>query len=304
MRRFGFMRFDVTVGTAGCAFVALSPNLSNNAPQAYISDSAYARSDVKILSNNNTYQTGVSTVVCKNLPFAVSQLYTPNPTDTQVQGRMVGGGMRIQYTGKTTDQAGLTYWYADPQHITAASFPQGGGSFNNANPSTLGVFQETIIKPVSREPNEYVLAPTTQNELEYYTPMFNSSTDQNKLIYPWGESAVFRESSGNFTTNCTVTGGSSLGINFTNPIAVLFISGAVAGSTFHIEYGMHHEYVGDLSQGQRMPADSDPVGVQNMLAAISRAVLSDGSHRSADFSVRLRESYADVMKHAAPTARL
>lgn len=304
MRRFGFMRFDVVVGTAGCAFVALSPNLSNNAPQAYVSDAGYLRSDVSILTGNNTYRTGVRTVTCPNLPFSASQLYQPNPTESQVQGRIVGGGMRIQYTGRTTEQAGLTYFYADPQHIAACSFATGAGTFITASALSLGTFQETIIKPVSREPSEYVLAPTTSTELEYYTPLFRSSVDQAKDIYPWGENAVFQDATGAFTTSVTETGGTSIGPSFITPIAILFISGAVPGSTFHVEYGLHQEYVGSLSQGQRLPADSDPVGVSNMLAAISRATLSDGSSKSANFSARLKESYAEVVKSSMQAVNL
>lgn len=304
MRRFGFVRFDLVVGSDGVAFVAVSPNLANDAPQCYISNGYYDRGDVKILGSNNQYclagaSVATESITMPNLPFTVSQLTTPNSTDTQVQGRIVGGGLRIQYTGKTTDQAGLLYTYTDPQHITACNSIE-GGILGNVTPAYLGSFQETIIKPVSREPMEISLAPLIASELEYHTPLFRNAAETSKLVYPWGEGLRMN----GFTVNCLTSLGVTKGIDFTCPTTVLVISGATAGSTFHVEMGLHCEYVGRLSEGQRLPADSDPVGVTNMMAAISRAVLTEGAAKDSNFSSRLKKSYAEVVAGSSYSSRL
>lgn len=304
MRRFGFARFDLVVGTAGVAFIAVSPNLANDAPQCYFSNGVYDRTDVKILASNNQYTSVgatpmVETVPMPNLPFTVAQLTTPNSTDTQVQGRIVGGGVRIQYTGKTTEQAGLLYTYTDPQHITAVNSID-GAVLGNVTSGYLGAFQETMIKPVSRDPLEISLAPLIASELEYHTPMFRNASETSKLVFPWGEGLRIN----GFTVNCLSSLGVSKGIDFTCPTSVLLISGATPGSTFHVEIGLHCEYVGRLSEGQRLPADSDPVGVNNMMAAISRAVLSEGAARDSNFASRLKKSYAEVVAGSVYSSRL
>lgn len=299
-RAFGFMRFDFTIGTNKVGWVAISPNVSNNAPQVYYTNELFSGTDLSILTANNIYSIGVSSLAAGNLPFPSSFFTAPTTTESSCQGRIVGGGIRVQYTGKTVDQAGLSYFYTDPQHITAINAPV-NSNLVTMNAALLGTYQETIIKPVSREPCENTLAPMTQLELEYFTPIGRSSIDSAKDTYPWGETTFFNNG---FTTNAASSGGSSIGIQCACPVSVFYVSGATPGTTFHVEYGLHVEYVGRASEGQRMPADSDPVGVQNMMAAISRATIAEGGSRTTNFPLRLKKSYADVVASSAHATRL
>jgi len=298
-RRFGFIRTEFVIGTMGVGFVALSPSLANDAPQMYVTTALFTGNSMTILASNNVYATGIKSIGAANLPYSSGEFFTPNTTETSVQGRIVGGGVRVQYIGKTVDQAGLSYFYTDPQHITAVNSIQGTATTMSA--AELGAYQETIIKPVSREPVENVLAPMTQLELEYYTPVYRSTVDTSKEVYPWGESQNFNSG---FTTNASAGGAGNLAMNCAAPISVFFVSGATPGSTFHIEYGIHTEYVGRASEGQRLPADSDPVGVGHMMAAISRATISEGASKTTNFPSRLREAYAEVTRNAASSTRL
>lgn len=284
MRNFGYLRFDAVIGTAGWGLVAISPSACNNNPVVFYSDATYSGIDlqltVEISSGTVGLVPGVQTLSVFNNRFSFKDL-TYDLANPLVTSRLVGGGVRVQYTGKSINLGGLIYVFTSPTHSCAVDNPD----YTIASAASIGSYQECVIKPVTREPQEFVLAPLEERELAY--SISNSLTQHS---YPW--------SVGNIINGLVYTSpdGNPVGA----PTTVIAFSGT-PGETFHFEYGMHVESVGSLTEGQRMPAESDPTGVDNMMAAISNTVVEIASTKR-DFAPTLRSSYAKIVamsKHSA-----
>lgn len=274
MRNFGYLRFDAAIGLGGWGLVAIAPSACNDNPVIYYSDSTYAGLDLQLTAGSSTLISGINTLNVFNNRFTFKDLsYDLN--NPLVTSRLVGGGFRVQYTGKSINLGGLLYIFTSPTHSCVVDNPD----YSIATPASIGSYQECVIKPVTREPQEFVLAPLEERELAY--SISNSITQHT---YPW--------SVGNITNGAVYTPpatGNPVGA----PTTVIAFSGT-PGETFHFEYGMHVESVGILTEGQRLPAESDPTGVDNMMAAISNTVVEIASTKR-DFAPTLRASYAKIV---------
>lgn len=282
-RNFGYLRFDATIGSSGVGFVAIAPVPHSNGPCIYYTDALFAGTSSQVLTGNNTLSVGVNVLIVPNNKYTVAQLTTPTLANPAAISRLVGGGIRCQYTGTNLNMSGLIYVYTSPSHNSAVDDPGTGGPFNIGS---LGAYQECIIKPGAREPQEFSLPPHNESELDY--PVNVSTLG---ATYPWSQSNQingFTYSSGGVTSGC--------------PTTLIMFTGTPK-MTYHFEYGMHVESVGPLTEGQRLPADSDPVGVDTMMAAISNATISVASSR-VDFCDALKVEYSKAVSMRAPKARL
>lgn len=283
-RNFGYLRFDAYIGTGKMGFVAISPTGVNNAPAIFYSNAQYAQTSAIILTANNTLAGGVSTSLIPNNRYTVQQV-VGNLANPQAICRLVGGGVRIQYTGTNLNLSGLVYVYTSPSHSSAVDDPATALPFTVAG---LGAYQECIIKPTSREPIEISMPPHNETELDY--PINAGSAPL--AAFPWSQASTFN--------GYSYTGGS--GVNVGCPTTLIMFTGE-AGQSFHFEYGMHVESVGPVTEGQRMPADSDPVGVDTMMAAISNATIAVASTRS-EFADALKTEYSKTVAMRAPRVKL
>lgn len=283
MRNFGYARFDAAIGTGGFGLVAFSPSPCNDNPVIFYSDNTFAgTTDLQLVSDNHHTFGGINTLNIGNNRFTMAQLTTDlaNPAAT---ARLVGGGFRVQYTGKNINLGGLIYVYTAPSHVCVVDNPD----YSIGTIGETGSYQECVIKPVTREPTEFILSPMEDRELSY--PLGSSV---NTHAYPW---SVGDHINGVlFDPNDTVPVGAC---------TTVCIFTGTPGETFHFEYGMHVESIGMATEGQRFPADSDPVGVDAMMAAISNAVIEIASSRK-DFAPTLRATYAQAIKMGKHSARL
>jgi hypothetical protein len=161
--------------------------------------------------------------------------------------------------------------YTSPSHFIVNSLPSNPATY--MTPTLLGAYQETVVKPISREPFEYPLSPLVENELNYAPTYFESTSTTGyvqQLSYPWSGNYIFN---GLQSTTNQINTAVSLG----QPTTIFMFTGQ-AGNVIHFEYALHIEATGDLTEGQRLPADSDPVGVDSMMAALSRAAISRNSY--------------------------
>jgi len=317
MRQFGFTRLTVTVGQSGFGFAAFSPSLANNSVSVFYSDINYPWSWVQPLQGSNNLEVGVKTTVISNQRFSQADFYNPDMNNTYVKGRLVGGGVRVQYTGMLNHQSGLYYWWVDPAHVSAVSLGAAGGSSTpvRVDIAALGSKNNCIITAVSRQPQEFPLAPMKQDELSYQdTDDTDNPPNLERVqnVFPWCNDNYFYKFAGYGTDGSSVVesfaGGpyayaSPSGLNTGAPIAILVVTGAV-GNQHHIEFGMHSEIIGPGSDGTRMPAESDVQGVSSMMAAMSRATLDSVGVNAGSFAAALRKNFAEVVAERTARVRL
>jgi len=288
-RYFGYVRGDIVIGTNGYGCMVLCPTPYNDLCCGFASTSAYNGNSTTILTANNVVAVNQFTSLSMpNNRFSSGQVFPNQQQNEAVQARLVGGGLRLYYTGSELSKGGLVSIYTSPVHHNVSA--QVSGAPNTA--SSLGALQETAIYPVSREPYEYPLTPVLQNELVYpelYPNGVNVATAATLYCYPWSNgSEIFNNG---FTTTSTV-GNTSVVMG--SPSTVVLISGT-AGQTVHFEFALHSEAVGDLTEGQRLPADSDPMGVDALMAGLSRMQIERNSKPHLSAAAVLKAQYTKVV---------
>jgi len=298
-RYMGYVRGDITIGTGGVGLLVIAPSPYNDVHSLWVSNVLFAGTDATWVTALNTLAGGITPLYVSNNRFSANSVLAYNGTqrDMPLQARLVGGGVKLYYTGTELNKSGLMSMYTNPSHQNA-TYGAGGVA---SSTSTLGALQETYIVPVSREPVEYPLTPLCTPELEYFSFAVSTVGVQaamSSFAYPWASnqiangSAVYTVPSGLATLN---TAGSAS--------TCILVTG-VPGQTIHFEYAMHVEAVGDLTEGQRLPADSDPMGVDAMMAALSRLQIERNSRPHLTTANVLRSQYSDVCRMRDTKVRL
>jgi len=288
-RYFGYVRGDIVIGTNGYGCLVLSPTSYNDLCCGFASTAAFTGTGTTILTANNTVAVNQFTSLSMpNNRFASGQIFPSQQQNEGVQARLVGGGLRLYYTGSELAKGGLVSIYTSPVHHNVAA--QVSGAPHTA--SSLGALQETAIFPVSREPYEYPLTPVLQRELDY--PELNpvgasAATDATLYCYPWSNGCQLF----NNGYYCASTLGNT-SVYIGSPSTVVLVSGT-AGQTVHFEFALHSEAVGDLTEGQRLPADSDPMGVDALMAGLSRMQIERNSKPHLSAAAVLKAQYTKVV---------
>lgn len=292
-RYMGYLRGDIYIGTAGVGFMALSPSPFNDVNSIWVSDATFTGTTSSIpLVSGVSLQVGVSGFQMTNNRFSANSILNSNNTqrDMPVQARIVGGGLRIYYTGTELNRSGLVSIYSNPQHMCAVYDAVTGLS----STGSLGTKQETALFPTTRTPYEYPLFPHTDEELGYYSftnSGLGSSAALTHCAYPWSGGLQAFKGDGSTVLAGLTSGG--VAILAGQPTTVVIVTGK-PGETFHYEVAIHCEAVGDLTEGMRLPADSDPMGVDAMMAAMSRLYIERNSHVNYSSAALLRAEYNKV----------
>lgn len=273
-RNFGYARFDALVGAGGFGFVAISPTACNDGTAFFLTNGAYGLNQVQICSSTNNLTPGVEGYSMLNNRFRSTTFYQPSAANPGASQRIVGGGVRCMYTGTNLNLSGLYYCYTTPTHQSVIEINNSG-----ATTGSLGGMQECIIKPVTRSPQEFPLYPVKESELDY--PGVNSATFET--LYPWAAGVVM---------NAGFTYTNANGVQCGTPTTLIMFSGE-AGESFHFEIGIHFETIGPATEGMRLAADSDPVGVDRMMASLSSAQVTAASSELS-FGSALRKEFSRV----------
>jgi len=288
-RYFGYVRGDIIVGTNGVGFLHIAPSPYNDVNVLWATTAAFTGTTAEFVLSSAALQPGVTALRVPNNRFAASAVVNTAATqrDMPVSARLCGGGLRLYYVGTELNRGGLVSVYTNPTHQCVAY-----GTGGNTDSASLGALQETAIFPVSREVYEYPMTPLKTEELEYYT--FHQSSvgvagAQTAFAYPWSAGQAAQRGDGSTTVSGMAAAQPAGAVT-----TVVLISGAVPGSAIHFEYGMHCEAVGDLTEGQRLPSDSDPMGVDAMMAAISRYQIERNSHPELKSADVLRAQFKKV----------
>lgn len=269
-----FSRFDVVVGTAGIGFVTISPTLANDTPYAVYTTSTYTGtlgpSDVLFTTATGAISTvGITSSSMANLPYSSSSLVSTLIGAAPVaRGRIVSTSMSIVYTGTTLNQAGLLYCFTDPTHDGTST----------TTPAQLGARMETDISGTSRDKCWLTAYPITKQECEYERNDGNTLTiaaqagvtaqqagisEAINALYPFSSGVAYNNSYSNVTATTLTTLAASA------PMIVL-ITGAVAGSTYHVEVVTHCEFIGSATEGKTTSSGFDTIGSERLLAAFGK----------------------------------
>jgi len=255
-------QYTVTIGTGGVGFLHYFAGLANNQPAVVYSLGNFAGDSGIWLTANNS-QTGTSATGQLATPLSAAQLtqgWAAADDRAQYSARIVAAGLTFRYTGREIDKAGQVYAYVHPAHNSSGSVSLSGVDAPNTS-AFLAEYPETHTVEASREETFIPLFPVNEAELSYSGEDSNSFTE---LLYPWSQAADRQPggSSGYYYTSTV----STVGI----PVCTLIFVGT-SQTTYTVNLGQHMEIVGRGVGGySRIPPDSDPVGVRDLIAAYAR----------------------------------
>lgn len=295
----GFVRLDSKIGTAGFAFVAVSPSGARDAPQVLLSGATFSGTAVTILNNAGlALATGVSSASVTNLPYTVDDLVNRSAEDAElVTSRVASIGLSIQYTGTALNQSGMCYLYRDPSHKNV-SFVSG-----SILPMTIASLSSNPLTTVCNFTRDRCsVSDFASNPREMYFDHSTASSNvivRTNLVYPYsaGESDLSTAAAGvgtlTYTTPLSVTYEQGM------PTTIIVVTGQ-AGQDFHVEYVVHAEYVGNLAAASYTPSDSDVQGAGMVLEAANGIQQRKTSKPDASTWSLMYEGLAYAAKKAVP----
>lgn len=294
----GFVRLDSKIGTAGFAFIAVSPSGARDALQILISNATYSRSDVA-LASGAAIGPGVSAYAVSNLPYTADQLLIRAAEDNQeVVSRIASIGVAVQYTGTALNQSGMAYLYRDPGHRNV-SFSS--GTYNPNTIANLSSNPLTTVCNFTRDRcmvSDFAANPAEMNFISN-GDVVNNITHRTGLIYPYsgGEGDISNITSTSSLVTYTTPGNSSY--YYGAPTTIICITGQ-AGQDFHVEYVVHAEYIGNPAAASYTPTDSDPQGAGMVLEAANSIQQRKTSKPTASTWSLMYEGLAVAAKKAVP----
>lgn len=287
VRCFVRRQMTVTIGTNGFGYCHLFMPLASDGCLAICSTATFTGNQAEYLSANNTYIPGTTTNTL-TLPtaFTAAQLlngYTQADDRAAFNARIVAAGFSFRYTGTELNRSGQVYVYTHPLHNSSGSVFTASGTEVIATGASLSQYLETLIVEAAREDTHIPLFPINENEMDYAGEAASSAT---QLLYPWSQGA--NKHPGGFTF--LDVGGNYIGIPTTT---VVFIG--TAGTTYLINYGQHMEAIGPgVSAFSKSPAESDPVGVKDVVGAMSRYQLSRAREPGVDCTSEFKRAVTKV----------
>lgn len=297
----GFIRLDSKIGTAGFAFVAISPSGARDAPQVLFSNASYTRSSIAILNAAGTaLGTGVQSATVTNLPYTVDNLISRSGEDSQeLLCRVASAGLSVQYTGTALNQSGMAYLYRDPSHKNVTLTP---GSITNMKVSELSANPLTTVCNFTRDRcsvSDFAATPMEMNFASNLDIFGAGVAARTGLVYPYSGGEGDLSNASDLASVLGYTSPGTITYNQGVPTTVIIITGQ-AGQDFHIEYVIHAEYVGNLAAASYSPTDSDVQGAGMVLEAANGIQQRKTSKPEASTWSLMYEGLAYAAKKAVP----
>jgi len=296
----GFVRGDGVIGTGGIGWILITPSVANDAPTLFYTTSTYAATSIiPVGATSTVLATGVSTLAVNNLPYSAQLLTTQATNDTQLlRGRVVSCGLSIQYTGTALNESGMVYLCRDPNHNNISQIP--GIVSSGTTVGTLGSFAYTELCPFTREKCFVADFASRYDELNFPESSAGASTAavNSTACYPYTTSNPIFQNSVGGTSLYTVTL-SGTAINVGSPTVAVMVTG-VAGQSFHFEYTIHCEFVGQLAQASLSSSDSDERGAGEVMVAANQVGMRKVANPKASYWDLIYEGLSFAAKRAAP----
>jgi len=296
----GFVRFDSKIGLGGVAFVCFAPSACNDAPQIYVSNSAYVGVDVALLSAANTFNTGVTAVALGNLPYSADDHVFRSGEDSQrVASRIASVGLSIQYTGTALNQSGMVYMYRDQGHGNVSLQP---GTTDAMKVPILASSPTTAVCNFTRDRcliSDFAAQTTEMNFIRDAETGGDSIGYRTSLIYPFSgpESLLSLQGGGVSSFQRTTPGGRTYWQG--SPTTIIMVTGQ-PGQDFHCEYVVHAEYIGNIASASYTQSDSDVQGAGMVLEAANNVMQRKTAAPDRSNWQLMYDGLAYAAKRAAP----
>jgi len=286
-----FLRGSSFVGTAGYAFLSLSPCLANDIPSMYVTDNTFTQTSMSILTAANTTDVGVNRVFVGGLPYSSAQ-FIGDRQNPAVGGRIVSVGLKVWYTGTVLEQAGVTYCLRDPAHASVqaalSGFPVSINDWGGRRETDLANFtrRECMVTDFANTANECNVMVLSENLAR------DVNVAQTQLLYPFskGETGIASTGVGGpFTDNLHTV---AIGV----PTAGVQIVGT-AGQPFNYQYIIHAEFAGPLTAALGTKSEGDVAGTQAVMAAAAQVAVRKQSSGKGVWSI-MYDALLDITQGA------
>lgn len=273
----GFSRFDMTVGINGFAVLLFTPTISSDLPNVYYTLGTYTgTSTTTIKPWDSNGASGVNAGLSAQWAFSThgGPHLAANLYNTHTSGKIVSCGMRIQYTGKLTDEAGTIVCYHPPTHANLTGISQ----------SNLLIYEGVEVRSNNREPCLLSVFPVDANEFAFSgetVPNTFGSTLKTSTLYPLCNGSCEWQDPYGGTSNSEVhwaPAGTSAGTYRMGIPSGYIVINATPGSTFHVEVINHLEFVGRQADYALTDTGSEPSNCLKVVAAakeVPRAKMAD-----------------------------
>lgn len=266
-----YVRTTCFIGTQGFGFCLVSPTIINNLHMMFYTGATYAQSSAIVLSGNNAFQAGVETTFNRNCPYSWDDLNVEKNS-----ARIVSCGLRLRYTGKEINRAGLMYLLRSQHHRSVQYYdnnPDGTGS-----PTSWGADAHCHIEPNDRRWHVVCDHAARREEMEMDSIIEEAKDNATTFCYPFsnGQTAWYNPVTNAFYTydagGLPTVGTPTFGVLFTG----------TPGESIEIEYIQHSEYAGRIMQHAMTGVPADPQGAEKVMTAanhtqLARKGLSPGS---------------------------
>jgi len=263
----GWIRQQVTIGTAGWGFVMVTPCLSSNSQAIYYTTGTYAGSGQLSIT-----ATGVTNANLGNLSWNNTSLAGSSTTPAAISGRLVSFGASLQYSGTVLNRGGMVYSLVEPNH----------GNLNGMVPSQLAAYQECRVEPIT--PKKVLIGGSGIDAQEVAYPEYDPN-NPNLAIYPYCQ---------DISIDATAT-------NVGGAIAAFVFTG-VAGNTFEFELVEHCEYVGASASPMATPTHSDARGFEMVNTASNRIPQLQVAHPGKSMAQLMVHALGEVAQELKPVA--
>lgn len=294
-------RFEAAIGKLGYGFILISPTIVNDAAAAFYSmDDTFTLTAAKpwlsSVATVGTLNTGVG-VITMPFPYDSVALGTTNSAglgkNFAMNGRIVSVGVRVFYIGNTSDEAGMTYCFVDPDHQDLTHYTL----------ADMGIRRECEIGLNGRKECSLSAAPISVAETEFgnSSALYDGANSnvgshyasRTAVSFPWSASYCPDALNGTADPVKTLikpgTASTVLGVGIA-PILVSFTG--TPNKQVHVEIIMHVEYEGKNCEGSATPSLVDTPGTTRVIAAVNKAYAIKSSNKASfatAFDQALRE---------------
>jgi len=256
----GLVRGTFNVGTLGFGYISVAPCVTSDQSSIFFSDSSYAST----VTQSNTSAVGVVDVPIPNNPYTTA-VVNSGAASTRATGRIVGGELRVRYTGTLLNRGGMIYGLTDPDHAGVDGYTTATLASRDTVRAIVDTGDWVSISVCAIRPNETEYAEST------VAAAFRS--------FPFSDT--------------TASNPNTSGI----PIMCFVVTG-VPGNSFQFEWIQHNEYVGAPTSGRTTPNMSDATGFQNVNAAILASQSDTQEASSYDATISALYRNRDAMARA------
>lgn len=268
------MYTTVDTGTSGISYCLISPNVANDAPFLWSTNSDFNTIQTTPLSATDTIDTSWSVTNNGNAPFAAGVVFSSGQSNPTCSGRLVSVGVRFRYGGREDAMAGKMYYGVTNRHQSVCTRP---ASTIASNADTLRNMEGMASVDASKEWTYFSVFGITNAEHDFVDGASRGLVEQ---VYPYSRGET------GYNSNYTYSLGSG---NVGIPVAVICGVGMSTGNVIEVEVIVHIEYTGPTVAYGTTPTEVN-TGAGKAIASAGLKALNDLSGERRNFGRAFRKA--------------